>query len=69
MAPARSATRSARGAPALRGLLLLLLGLGLAGLAFYLLLAPGDEEEIDDDSRARLERVLREADRATPEAP
>lgn len=69
MAPARPATRSALGSSAFRGLLLLGLGLGLAALALYTLLGSGAEESIDDASRARLERVLREAERAGPEGP
>jgi hypothetical protein len=39
----------------------------MTGLALYLLLGPGAEEEIDGASRARLERVLREAERSVPE--
>ncbi|MDH3212595.1 MAG: hypothetical protein OEM05_08930 [Myxococcales bacterium] len=48
--------------------LVLLLGLAIAAGAVYLLASGGEEDgpplgEIDAPSRARLERVLREADR------
>ncbi|MDJ0864526.1 MAG: hypothetical protein QNK03_00360 [Myxococcota bacterium] len=46
----------------------LVLGAVIAAAALYALagLAPGPTAEIDDASRAQLERVLREADGAQP---
>ena len=47
--------------------LLVALGLGIAGAAFYTLVeggrGPRPLDTIDDESRASLDRVLREADR------
>lgn len=65
----RSGTRSKARHPAFPRWLLLAVGLGLAGLALYAMVARGPSqnvgrspEEIDDDSRARLESVLRDAE-------
>lgn len=51
--------------------LALAVGIAIASLALYLLVAPGDPappdvEEIDEASRAALERVLREAEESEP---
>lgn len=51
--------------------LALVLGIAIASLALYLLVAPGDPappdvEEIDEASRDALERVLREAEESEP---